>query len=172
MNTSTITPWRERYLRAEREFDINAWARLTPEQAERHRKFGARRKVHRDDPLPEVPYEERTVRQVIYTFAKLNPAWRSEVEQRQSPYAVARTLAFIAHERGFGLGDVLGREEANRLEQTLLNLVAFSHDQDPPAVHGLTVEQRAVWFEWLERTLALPVEERWRELPPVFGSAL
>ncbi|SDS15456.1 hypothetical protein [Microbacterium paraoxydans] len=167
----TINPARELYERAERDFDIEAWAQLTPEQTERHRKFGARRQTHRDDPLPQVPYEERTVRQVIYTFSRINPAWAAEVQQHRSPYALARTLAFVAHERGFGLGDVLGRVEADRLESALLDFVAFSFDEDPPALHNLTREQRAVWFEWFQRTMALPVEDRWRELPPTFGGA-
>ncbi|MEV7607898.1 hypothetical protein AB0N61_00285 [Microbacterium sp. NPDC089320] len=164
----TNSPARDRYDRAEREFDIGTWAQLSREQIERHRKFGVRRQTHRDDPLPEVPYAERTVRQVIYTFSRINPAWAAEVQQHRSPYALARTLAFVAHERGFGLGDVLGRVEADRLEKTLLDIVAFSFDEDPPALHDLTRTQRAVWFEWFERALALPVEDRWRELPPKF----
>lgn len=167
----TINPARERYERAERDFDIETWAQLTPAQAERHRKFGAGRQAHRDDPLPEVPYEERTVRQVIYTFSRVNPAWAAEVQQHRSSYTLARTLAFVAHERGFDLGDVLGRTEADRLESSLLDLVAFSFDEDPPALHNLTRRQRAVWFEWFERAMALPVEDRWRELPPTFGGA-
>jgi len=49
--------------------DLESWGALTPEQAHLRSRHDA---PH--DPIPEVAYEDGTVRQLIYTFTKVNPS--------------------------------------------------------------------------------------------------
>lgn len=156
--------------RTEPAFDLEAWGKPTPEQAELYRRFGPRRKVHRDDPIREVPYDERTVRQIIYTFSKVNPAWFAQVQTRSTPRQLAGLLAWIAHERGYGLDRVMGRAEANRLEETLDRIATHRHLEDPPALRDLNREERAAWCAWWDAEQARPVEQRGFEPMPVRGA--
>jgi len=145
MSNAVETP-AEQYRREAEAFDVETWRRLTPRQAETFRRFGPRRRVLSDDPIPEVPYDERTVRQVIYTFAKLNPAWDAMVVQKTSAYSLARTLAFVARSWGVGLDVVLGRRLANRLEQFLEDYATDWFTTEPQELQNLRYEEREAWF--------------------------
>lgn len=95
--------------------DLESWGALTPEQSH----LRPRHDAHPDDPIPEVAYEDRTVRQLIYTFTKVNPAWAATVHSRMEPSALAARLGLVAHLHGYDLDHVPGLREAHRLERAL-----------------------------------------------------
>lgn len=95
--------------------DIESWGALTPEQAQRQPRVNP----PAGDPIPEVAYEDRTVRQLIYTFTKVNPAWAATVHSRMEPSALAARVALFAVFDGYDLDHVPGLREAHRLERAL-----------------------------------------------------
>lgn len=95
--------------------DLEAWGALTPEQAQRQPRLNP----PSGDPIPEVAYEDRTVRQLIYTFTKVNPAWVATVRSRMEPSRLAAQLGLVAVLHGYDLDYVPGLVEAHRLEQAL-----------------------------------------------------
>lgn len=105
--------------------DLESWGALTPDQMSRP----YRRTAPPGDPIPEVAYAERTVRQLIYTFTKVNPAWVATVASRMEPSALASRIGLVAHLHGFDLDDVPGRQEARRLEDAV-EAIAVSLLQD------------------------------------------
>ncbi|MEJ1092189.1 hypothetical protein [Microbacterium istanbulense] len=95
--------------------DLDAWGALTPEQAVRQPRLNP----PPGDPIPEVAYEDRTVRQLIYTFTKVNPAWAATVHSRMEPSRLAARLGLVAVLHGYDLDHVPGLREAHRLEEAL-----------------------------------------------------
>ncbi|KAA9110377.1 hypothetical protein [Microbacterium rhizomatis] len=79
--------------------------------------------IHPDDPMPRVPYEQRTIAQLIYTFEQVNEGWVMFTQWIGGSVDDARFyLRLCASKLGYGLDDVPTREDAYRLSNALGNM--------------------------------------------------